>query len=323
MKEFVISDGNFKFSVLDKVPAAAAGQCILLYREGFGRNGSMVIDSYARPLASDVRRGKYNKIVYLSTGDQSADYSFQLAMKDFEFCFHVKVTLCYSMKDEREYYFGKGEEDRDSITKAVNEILRECDKQYGIVQEMELRNDLQMKLERKLSQYQTLRFKSINVSVEGDSDAQKILQSKREKEVEKSIYEDKTEIKVSRNFQDGKLMESENQLLLQKMQRLSQMTTQFGKLTPIMEEYFKGNIDGERLYEYIEKSQIADLNIVKSAVENELLSAEEAISQTTRILNNSIGATQQAAQIETKPVERVKETEEYIVDYTPEDEEYL
>ena len=96
---------------------------------------------------------------------------------------------------------------------------------------------------------------------------------------------------------------------------------QFGKLSPIMEKYFNGKLDEEDLYKYIEKNQINDLNIIKTAVDSNIMTVEAAAARAGQVINSSIGVSPNVAQIETKPNE--DEAEENIIDYTLNDEDYL
>lgn len=321
MEEFIIKVENFKFGLLDKPPIADANQCILLYREGVGENGSMVIDSRTRPLAADIRRGKFNKIAYLSLEEKSVNCKFQLAMSDYKFYFQIIVTVHYSLENAREYYFANRKEGKEGIVKTLQEVIGEHDKQYKIDQEVDLRNDLQRGIRRRLEKCRMLFIASIDISVEADSDAQRILRSGKDKTIETKIYEDETDIKVSKNSQDEKVVASENRLRSQQIQKLQEMTMQFGKLSPIMEKYFNGDLDGEELFNYIEKSQINDLNIIKTAVDNNLMTAEAAAARTGQVINSSIGVSPNAPQIEAKTI--TDETEENIIDYTLNDEDYL
>lgn len=315
MKEFVIKVDNFKFGILDKVPIADANQCILLYREGFGRTGAMVIDNYTRPLISDIRHGKFNKIAYLSTEKKSVNYSFQLAMKDYEFNFNIKVSLSYSLKNAAKYYF-ENLDYKDKIHETIDIILRSCNQKYKITEEANLQSDIQAELKIELNQYHAFYFHSITVLVEGDSDAQRILRSKRDKQVEIVTYGDQTEIKKSRMKQDEEIKKD-------KIEWIVKLASQFGMLAPIIEAYSKGEISDERLFEYIERNKVNELENLKSAMNSDLLSVEEIQRRTNQVLNSSIGASKQTVQIETKSTSNEKETGEYIVDYSPEDEDYI
>ncbi len=321
MEEFIIKVENFKFGLLDKSPIADVNQSILLYREGVGESGSMIIDSRIRPLAADIRRGKYNKIAYLSLEEKSVNCEFQLAMIDYEFYFQINVVVHYSLEKVREYYFANRREDKESIKKTLQEVIDEYDKQYRIDQKVDLKNDLQKEVRRRLEKCRMLFITSTDISVEVDSDAQRILRSGKDKTIETKIYEDQTDIKVSKNLQDEKIVVSENRLRSQQIQKLQEMTMQFGKLSPIMEKYFNGKLDEEDLYKYIEKNQINDLNIIKTAVDSNLMTVEAAAARAGQVINSSIGVSPNVAQIETKPNE--DEAEENIIDYTLNDEDYL
>lgn len=316
MKEFVIKEDNFKFRFLDEVPIADANQCILLYREGSGNKGALVIDSYTRPNILDMRRGKFNKIVYLSTEKKSVNYSFQVAMRDNKFNFDVKVALDYSLKKAANYYF-ENSENRDSIYEEVDRIISSCNRSYRIDQEIDLKKYLQEELKKGLDQYYTLYFHAINVSVEGDSDAQQILRSGRKKDVEKAKYGDETEIKQFK-------IKKDEEIKAYNIQQIVKLASQFGALGPIMNAYSKGEISDEKFYEYIEKNKVNELNNLKVAIENDLLSTDDIQDKAIEILNNSIGGPGQMAQIETKPADDENETDEsVVVDYSPEDEDFI
>lgn len=315
MKELVIKVDDFKFGIFDKVPVAEANQCILLYREGFGGTGAIVINNYTRPMISDIRHGKFNKIAYLSTSKKSADYSFRLAMKDYEFNFNIRISLGYSLQNAAKYYF-ENLDYKDKIRETINMILRSFNKKYKITEEANLQSDIQTELKIELNQYNVFYFHSITVLVEGDSDAQQILRSKRKKQVEIVTYGDQTEIKKSKLKQDEELKKD-------KISWIMELASEFGMLAPIIEAYSKGEISDEQLFEYIERNKVNELENLKSAMDSDLLSTEEIQRRTNQILNSSISMSTQTAQIEAKPAFDEKETEKYVVDYPLEDEDSI
>lgn len=78
MSEFIISKEKFSFGILDRAPVADVNQCILLYRDKDGENGSYLIDNYKKVYTSDIRRGKYNVKVIFSLSKKTSSHSFNL-----------------------------------------------------------------------------------------------------------------------------------------------------------------------------------------------------------------------------------------------------
>lgn len=324
MREFVISSNYFKFGILDKVPVAAENQNILLYREGNGRNNAEVINSYSRLSSASVRHGRYNRITYLSMEEKKAEFSFELPMKGYEFFFYIKVKVKYSVKDVCEYCLGEREESRESIEQTIRDILSGCQKEYGIAQEVELKNFLQLRIASQLNQYYALRINVTEVSVESDPDAQRLIRSNRDKVVETKLYQNETDIKIARDDQDVRRLESENRVIGQKVQRLEGLASHFGKMAPVIDAYFSENVSGEQLFGYLKQEQVDDLDILTKAVESNLITAEKATTKTGKILDSSIGRNQENLQIEEKSAGEVKE-EECVEEseYSLKDEDYL
>lgn len=323
MREFIMSSNYFKHGILDKVPVAAEGQCILLYQEGNVRNNAIVINQYSKLSGFSALFGRYNRITYLSMKEKTADFSFELPMKGYEFFFSIKVKVKYSVKDVYEYCFREREENKESIEQTIRDILAGCQKEYGITQEVELKNALQIKIASQLNQYNALRVNVTEVFVEGDPDAQRLIRSKRNKTVEIEVYENETDVKVAQDEQDVRRFDSENKLIGKKVQRLEDLASRFGKLAPIMEECFSENVSGEKLYSYLDKGQADDLNILKLAVESDLITAEEAKTKMGRILESNIGGKRENFQIEEKPAKDEEKSEENIIEYSLEDGDYL
>ena len=322
MKEFVASIDNYKFSILDTVPTVPENQCILLYKEGFDKNSSVVIDNYTKLMKRDILRGKFNRIVYLSMQEQSASYSFQIVMKEGDFYFNAKVGVRYSLKNVREYYFEQSEENGDDIKKRIYNAVRNCDKQYTMHECIKLRNDLQFNLEMQFNSYHALRVTLDDVLVEVDSDVQAILDSEKKMVVDIAKHKNETDVIVSQNANQEKINDSENRLMVQNIQYLLKLASQFGILAPIFAEYSKGKLSGMQLYEYIDQNRMKELSALKDAADSQLLSVEEVGIRASQIFNDSIGIASKQVQIETRQEDK-KETDNVIVDCKLEDEEYI
>ncbi len=322
MKEFVVSINNYKFGVLDSVPVVPANQCILLYKEGFDKNNSIVIDNYTKLMKRDILRGRFNRIVYLSIQEQSVSYSFQIATKEVSFYFNAKVEVRYSLKNAREYYFEQSEENGDDIKKRIYNTVRSYDTQYTMYECMKLRNDLQCRLESQFNSYRALRVILDDVLVEEDSDVQVILNSEKKKVVDIKKHKNETDIIVSQNADQEKINDSENRLMVQNIQYLLKLASQFGILAPIFAEYSKGKLSGIQLYEYIDQNRMKELNALKDALDSQILSVEEVGIRASQIFNDSIGVADRQVQIETCQEDK-QMPESVIVDCKLEDEKYI
>lgn len=322
MSEFVIKKERFKFGILDKVPVAEKDECVLLYREDQGENGSIVIDCVTKALSADVRRGKFNVKVTFTLKDRINDQSVKLAMADCAYYFIIKVKVSYRLKNVREYFFRDNAESEERITKDIRKKLDENDKKWGMRFGNELERKLQKELENLFQEYHSLRFSKVSVDVIPDEDANKLIQSDKNKDIVIHTQANEMDVEVARKEQEGKVLDSNYVLQMKKVGQMEQLAKSFGEIAPVASEYLDGKMDGRELYQYIEAKREKDMELLLRAREEDWLTDQSLNEKLGEIIGNrNFMQLERREQLENKNGEQIeqKEKENNIV----EDGDYL
>lgn len=330
MSEFIIREESFKLGILEKVPLPQVNECFLLYQVGTGENNSFVISHGATYSTTQVRHGHYNKKVTLSLNEKTLQQNYQVAMKDQDFHFNVKVEVSYFLQDARAYFF-QGQMEDDDVKRVIKEAVRMQDGIWDVQQTLNVRNDLEDKIEQKLKRFTGIKFKTPKVDVAPDEMAEKIIDSNRDKTVE--IHQNKNEAdkEIAYNEQGGRIADSKKELKEKQIEDLANMVQNFGSMAPIMEEYFNGNINGTELYEYISRAKNDKMNLLHTAVSNDMLSDKEIVEKLNDILGtNGILQTNEYKQLsdnsESKNKIEIKSEEKQadeVEDFSPADGDYI
>lgn len=262
MSEFVLQKERFKFGILDKVPIAKSDECILLYQERQGENGSIIIDSFNKAFTSDIRRGKFNTKVCISLRGCKYCDALNLKMSDYDFFFQVSIQIVYAVKDVRGYYFRDNAESEELVKKDIRKILIQNDKTWNIHAANDLKKSLQQELETCLQKYPSLKFSQLVIEVSPDADAARIIESDKEKDIQIYTQGNRTDIELAEKENKGKILDSEHEIRMKKVDHLTQLVEYFGELAPVVAEHLNEKMDGKELYEYIEKKRKEDREFV-------------------------------------------------------------
>lgn len=262
MSEFIISKEKFSFGILDRAPVADENQCILLYRDKDGENGSYLIDNYKKVYTSDIRRGKYNVKVVFSLSRKTSSHSFQVAMKNNGFYFNVNISMSYTLKDIRNYYFKDSTDSIQLVAREVRSLLNKQDGCWGVQQGNDLKKVIEQSVEDILYRNISLKFFDIVVNVQPDENAKKIIESDINKDIVIREQENDAIVKVDKNEKQKEILQSEYHVHEVKAQQLQKAAEAFGPLAPIAMEYLSGKMSGEDLYKYIEEKREKDLGIL-------------------------------------------------------------
>lgn len=275
MSEFIISKEKFSFGILDRAPVADVNQCILLYRDKDGENGSYLIDNYKKVYTSDIRRGKYNVKVIFSLSKKTSSHSFNVAMKNNGFYFNVNMSMSYTLKDIRNYYFKDGTDSIQLVVRDVRSLLNKQDGRWEVQQGNELEKELVQSIEEILYRNISLKFFDIVVNVQPDENAKKMIRSDIDKDI--VIREQKNDaiVKVDKNEKQKEILQSEYQVHEVRAQQLQKAVQAFGPLAPIAMEYLSGEMSGEELYKYIEEKREKDLSILLEARREDFLTDQK------------------------------------------------
>lgn len=285
MSEFIINKEKFRFGILDQAPVADKNQCILLYRDKDGENGSYLIDNYKKVYTSDIRRGKYNIKVVFSLSKKTSHYSFNVAMKNNGYYFKVNLKMSYTLKNIRNYYFKDGTDSIQLVIKEVRSLLNKHDGYWEMQQGNELEKELVQGVEDILYRNISLKFFDIVTEVQPDENAKKIIRSDIDKDFVMREQKNDAIVKVDKNEKQREILQSEYHVHEVKAQQLQKAAEAFGRLAPIAMEYLSGNMSGKELYQYIEKKQERDLSILLETRREDLLT--DQIFQND--LNKAIG----------------------------------
>lgn len=275
MSEFIISKEKFSFGILDRAPVADVNQCILLYRDKEGENGSYLIDNYKKVYTSDIRRGKYNVKVIFTLSKKTSSHSFNVAMKNNGFYFNVNMSMSYTLKDIRNYYFKDGTDSIQLVVREVRSLLNKQDGRWEVQQSNELEKELVQSIEEILYRNISLKFFDIVVNVQPDENAKKMIRSDINKDI--VIREQKNDaiVKVDKNEKQKEILQSEYQVHEVRAQQLQKAVQAFGPLAPIAMEYLSGEMSGEELYKYIEEKREKDLSILLEARREDFLTDQK------------------------------------------------
>lgn len=282
MRDFIINEENFSLRLMEKVPEPEVNECFLLYQTGAGVNASMVISNGGKYSSTAVRHGHYNKKVILSLQTLDFNEDYCIVMVDVDFHFNVKVKISYRLRDVQKYFF-HGNLNGEEISSTVRESVRKQNRRWNVSQGWELQDKLEELIEKELKQYQGVEFK-LTIEVTPDEEAVKIQESNRNKVVSIHTSNNMTEEQIAQNENKEKIKASEFKYKIEQLKDTAFMMKNFGELGPIMNEYLRDNINGIELYNYIMQSKTDEMNLLRAAMETDVLTQSEALDKLNAIL---------------------------------------
>lgn len=284
MREFVVREEGFSLKFTERVPEPSEGECFLLYQEGAGLKKSMVISRGVKYSSSAVRREHYNRKVTFSLRKKGFTQKFHVVTANIDFSFKVDVSISCEIQDVQEYYFGEGLEE-DTLCQIVKKCIVKEHKKWQINQGWELQRELDQEIARELKRFAGVRLR-ITVEVGLDEAAEKIWNSDRESAVDIHLSGNQKNVQIAANRHKAAIAESEIALKMQQIGQIRMLLQNFGTLGPVANEYLEGKIDGKELYSYIMKARAEEMNMLKVAMESDLIQTDEIMVKINDILSN-------------------------------------
>lgn len=128
MKNLIACEMAYDGGLFPKIPDRVKGQdTLLINSQGIARK----VDDYLT--TKDIRNGKYNKVVRVSTVPNSADVSLKAVSKNKPYEFIVTIGVEYRVKDSVVFYMNRELYNiSDSISIALTRIINPIAKQYEL-----------------------------------------------------------------------------------------------------------------------------------------------------------------------------------------------
>lgn len=284
MREFVIREESFSLKLTEKVPQPNEGECFLLYQEGAGPKKSMVISQGGKYSSVAVRREHYNRKVTFSLRKKGFTQKFHVVTANIDFSFLVDVSIACEIQDVREYFFGEGLEE-DTLGYIVKKCIVKQHKKWQINQGWELQRELDQEIGRELKIFSGVRLR-VTVEVGLDAEAEKIWNSDRQSAVDIHLSGNRKNVQIAANHHTAEIAESESALKMQQIEQIKMLLQNFGTLGPVANEYLEGKIDGKELYSYIMKARAEEMDMLKVAMESDLIPTDEIMVKINDILSN-------------------------------------
>lgn len=284
MREFVVSEEDFSLKFIEKVPEPQKGECFLLYQEGAGVGKSRIISHGEKYSATAIRHEHYNKKVTFALQKKDIQQKYRIVMADADFFFNADVCISYEIQDVQKYFFGNRMEE-DTLYNITRKCVNGQNGKWRLKEGWELQNVLENEVERKVKQFEGVRFWVI-VDVRADEAAQEILVSDQKTAVEIHTSGNEKDARIAANEHRAAIAESERTLKLKQIEEMGMLIKDFGVLGPVVNEYLEGKLDGVELYDYIMKARTDDMNMLNIAVTNDLLTTEEFMDRVNDILTN-------------------------------------
>ncbi len=323
MAEFVIKTEGFKFGIFDKVPTAIAGQSILLYRSQNGINGSVLIDNGNAPFSADVRRGKFDTKVTFSMGEQSKRVQDQVLIAGYKCYFNVSVEITYRLVNVREYYFTESASSEKKLEQMVKECIYGYDQQFELHGSIELKREIERKLENKMHSFSYLAISQISVEVNPDDTARKLVESDLETMSSLHFDDNDADLEIRRNRDKIRIQQSERELKRMKVKQFAEMYQEYGDMATIMDDYLNEKMSGEKLHEMLREKKMEDLKYLKKGLDDDVLKDDFVQQEYAKKLVGGALSKENVLEIETSADAPADQPEKYIDVQEIGDDDYL
>lgn len=128
MKSLITNEFEYKCGQFPKFPEMIDGQDTLLINE---KGGVCLVNDHLT--IKDIRKGKYNRVVRISTLPRSCDISFTSISKDKPYEFDITIGVKYYAENSVTYYTNKESIDiSDCIKNMLSRIIIPIAKQYEL-----------------------------------------------------------------------------------------------------------------------------------------------------------------------------------------------
>ena len=323
MAEFVIKTEGFRFGIFDKVPTAIPGQSILLYRSRNGINGSVLIDVGNAPMSADVRRGKFDTMVTFSMDERSKRVQDQVLIAGYQCYFNVSVDITYRLANVREYYFTESASSEKKLEQEVKDCIYGYDQKFDLHGSIELKREIERKLENKMHSFSYLAISQISVGVNPDDTARKLVESDLERMSSLHFDDNDADMEINRNRDKIRIQQSERELKRAQMQQFAEMYQVYGDMTPVMDEYLDKKMRGERVFEILREMKEEDLKYLKKGLDDDMLKNDFAQQEYAKKLVGGALSKENVLEIETSADAPGDQPEKYIDVQEIGDDDYL
>lgn len=280
MSDFILKQESFSLKILERVPIPQAGECFLLYKEGAGKEESMVINSGGKYSSTEIRHRRYNKKATISLEERDVlVQNFEISMKDEPFRFRVNVHISCVLQDVREYFFAERLSEQD-IRRILRNAVSENSDTWEMRECLKAQNAIEESIERKFGRYSYFRFKIKELKVTPDGGASKIIESETNAVVTKKTKQKETEAEIVCVEEDFKLQQA-------KLKSMAANMKQFGILGPVVSEYVDGKLTGTELYNRMMKARVDELSLLKTIMGDDSLTQEQFIDRVDQILSGT------------------------------------
>ncbi len=286
MSEFIVSEEPFKLGLIEKVPNPQNGECFLLCQSGAGAQNSMLINCGVKYSSAEVRHGHYNQKITLSLEEKLFHQNDRIIMEDRDFHFDIVIKMSYSIQDARMYFF-QGRMEEEDVSHTVRNVIRQQDGKWNAWEDIELQNALENEIEKRLKQYEGVRFRRLEVLVTPEEEAAKMRESNKKKTVGIHVSKNETDEQIARNEQAERVADSEQKLKMKQISDMALMWQNFGNMGSVVDEYLKGNMDGKELYDYLVRARSEKMGMLQTAVAGDMLTQKEMMEKLNEIFANN------------------------------------
>lgn len=307
MSEFIVSEEPFKLGLVEKAPSPQEGECFLLCQSGAGAQSSMLINYGVKYSSAEIRHGHYNQKITFSLKEKGFNQSYRVVMEDKDFHFNVTVKMSYALQDARAYFF-QGRMEEEDVLHTVRNAIRQQDGKWNAWEDIDLQNALENEIEKKLKQYEGVKFRRLEVVAAPEEAAAKMRDSNKKKTVGIHVSKNETDEQIARNEQAERVADSEQKLKIKQISDMALLWQNFGNMGSIVDEYLKGNMDGKELYDYLMRARSEKMSMLQTAVSGDMLTQKETMEKLNEIFaNNEFLQAAEHKQLPGKEVDKIEE----------------
>lgn len=328
--EQLISVEKFKFSIFDSVPKPNGDTAYILYKEGGKPNQLLVITSQRPALSSQIRAGGFNRKATMSLALREVRIRREIADESNNHKFYVDVEISYRIK-EIEYVFVNRVNIDEVVVDIINEIVGGFHKKYGILDQIELENEIRSCILTKVKALYYLEIVDSVIKVDVDDRAKKIIDSRLDTMAQSVVIQDKGEmasleieqkrrLEIQKQEAEKEIEEKKNAVNLTKVKGVNEIKAEVGDDYSLYLAYIKGEISSTEFDERLQHNKNADMMskiaAFKQLVELDVLSGPAMEKAAMKLLGEDTGVveTEQKALTENTYTDSeivVEDTEEY------------
>ena len=268
-KQVILGVENFKFSILDSVPKPEHGIAYILYNSNGRKDHILIITPQNPVLGSQIRAGKYDKKMIISTTDRTYTVSKTILDETGKFRFFINIDFLYRMGDIKYIFENDLWSFDDTIENKTLQIIEMKHKQYDIESWVELERDLRTEISEAVNQIGYLQINNFRITIKLDETAEKIIQSKLDTMADIILQEDDKErasvkistqedLEIQKLKAERNIEEERNKVLVEKAKIANALKGEMGDEHIALLAYVKGEISSVELDDRIRGNRNAD-----------------------------------------------------------------